>query len=173
MNRILLIVIAVSTIFSFGCSKEEAGGMNSTDEKFMVSAALTDLAETDFATMALSKSETDSVLNFATAMNLDHTANLSTLRDSLARELNYKHLPTTIDTAHMSLKIKISALTGYDFDTAYINGQIRDHQSAIADYNMEIRNGYNKGIKAFAADKLPMLQMHLDRAKAVAKSLHP
>lgn len=161
------------SIAFFSCSKEEAGGMNLSDETFMQSAAFNDLGEIEFGNMAIGKTTTDSVSLFASTMVADHSKSLVALRDSLARQLNYRDLPTGIDTAQQALKAKISAYTGYDFDTAYINGQIRDHQAAIALYKSEINNGFNKNIKSFASDKLPMLEAHLDFAKAVSHSLHP
>lgn len=173
MKSLFLVAFVVTASIFVSCSKEEPGGMNSTDEMFMASAAYTDIAAIDFGNLALSKSNTDSVTIFATMMIADHTSNLYALRDSLAMQLNYKYLPSTLDTAHQSLKSEISPLSGYSFDTAYINGQIRDHQSAINMYQSEINNGFNKAIKSFASQKLPMLEMHLERAMSVSKSLRP
>lgn len=173
IRTVFLFAMAVMAIVFISCSKEEAGGMNLSDETFMQSAAYSDLAEIDFGNMALGKTTTDSVRLFASSMVGDHTKNFAALRDSLARELNYKDLPTGINADQQAVKLQISSYTGYSFDTAYINGQIRDHQTAIALYQSEINNGFNKSIKAFASDKLPMLHAHLDFVKVVSRSLHP
>lgn len=76
-----------------------------------------------------------------------------------------------LDSAHVKLMDSLDMLSGIEFDTVYINSQIRDHQMAIQLFQNETTNGKHEDIKAFAADLIPDLNNHLERAQSIADDL--
>ena len=172
MKRILSYTAMVLTaaIMITSCDDDEEDiSPNQTDTNFMTMAAYANLNEVDFAQLALTKSTHDSVRWFAQKMVADHSAAMSQL-DSIADNFSYT-LPTTIDSIHAAMKTQLMALAGYEFDTAYMNGQIRDHISAISLLQNEINQGRNPSIKNYASEKLPHLEMHKQRADSIRAQL--
>ena len=56
-----------------------------------------------------------------------------------------------------------------DFDKAYINMMVSDHEEDMNAFKKESTGGKDADISSFAARTLPMLQKHLDAAKAAQK----
>ena len=68
---------------------------------------------------------------------------------------------TSIGTQGQAEMAKLKSLHGAAFDSAYIKGQIADHQATIALLQSEIDNGTDPKLKAWAADTLPTVKKHL------------
>jgi len=166
-----VILFFIAGIFATSCSKDDsnASDLNATDTNFMQMAAYANHDEISFAQLALMQSTNDTVKAFAQKMITDHTMGLNGL-DSLASKYNLT-LPTDIDSMHAALKTNLMTLSGVTFDTAYINGQVKDHQTVISLFQKEQSNGSNQNIKAFATRNLPMLQMHLQAADSIKATL--
>lgn len=56
---------------------------------------------------------------------------------------------------------------GAAYDTAYIKAQIVDHQKTAQLLIWEIGSGEDAELQRFAADTLPKVLHHLERAKAI------
>jgi putative membrane protein len=101
-------------------------------------------------------------------MIADHTKADSTIRwledDKLITEKD------TISAEHLAMIDTLSHKTGADFDRAYIEMMVHDHEGAV-DLFTEETNDKNQTIQDFARKTLPTIQMHLDSAKAIAASL--
>jgi putative membrane protein len=174
MKRItLLFSICMILVFVTSCDKNNdnnSNSLNSTDQNFMTMAAFSNNDEIDFAKLALTKSSNDSVKMFAQMMIADHTKATMGL-DSLAGKYSVT-LPTTIDSIHAALKTSLMALSGFSFDSSYVNGQVKDHMNAISLFQNEVNGGNNQDVKNFASGKLPVLQMHLQMANSLVLNLH-
>jgi putative membrane protein len=64
-------------------------------------------------------------------------------------------------------------LNGAEFDRAYAQDMVKDHQQDLRDFQREANQGNDAAIKAFAADTVPMIQQHLDQAKGMLKTVSP
>ena len=165
----LLTISLVITLAS--CSKKDDNNSpNATDQNFMTSAAFSNRDEIDLAQLALTKTTNDSVKMFAQMMIADHTFALIGL-DSLSTKYNVA-LPNTIDSAHAVIKMNLMPLAGYSFDSAYIKGQVTDHANSLLLHQSEAGNGNNQDVKNFANSKIPVIQMHLSMAQAMAAQIH-
>ncbi|MCW3091622.1 MAG: outer membrane protein [Ferruginibacter sp.] len=161
-----------TAIITTSCDKDDDNNNttpSATDRNFMTSVAYANVNEIDFAQLALTKSANDSVKNFAQMMITDHT-NAKTALDSLGSRYAIS-LPAGIDSAHSAMKTQLMALSGYGFDTAYMNGQINDHNATISLFQNEVNSGNNSDIKNYATRNLPNLQMHKQHADSVRASL--
>ena len=142
---------------------------NDFDKTFMTNATYANRSEIDFAQLALTNSQNDSIKAYAQKMVADHTMAQSEL-DSLGNKFSFT-LPTTMDSAHQAMRPQLEALSGYSFDTAYINGQVRDHEATITLFQNEANQGFNPDVRNYASGKLPHLQEHLQSANNVKSSL--
>lgn len=178
-----------------GCSKESQTG-NATDSTSATSAAptqsqssatpahLTDtnivavLRETDSAEislgkLALAKTKNGAIKGFAKMMVDDHSKMLNGDND-LAKKLNLTPVPPANDSGPAHLTSEISSLNSaapQSFDSIYINDAVADHSNALSAIkgfesqasSQDLKNGLNHAI--------PIVQQHLDRAKAVQSEL--
>lgn len=79
--------------------------------------------------------------------------------------------PETPDAAHERVIDKLWSLDGPEFDRTYVQAQVRDHEQAVALFEREARRGRDPAVRRYAQTYLPTLQAHLDRVRAVARSL--
>ena len=61
--------------------------------------------------------------------------------------------------------------SGKDFDLRYVAAQIKDHQKSAQLLIHEIASGQHTGVRQFAADTLPKVMGHLERAKELHAEL--
>jgi len=73
--------------------------------------------------------------------------------------------PSGLDGASQATKDKLSRLNGADFDHAYMQDMVKDHQKDIAEFQKEADHGSDPDVKAFASKTLPTLQDHLRMAQ--------
>lgn len=175
MKRIFFIsVFSVATICMISCKKDDnknndSNTPNATDNNFMTQAAYANRSEVELGQLALTKSSNDSVKLFAQMIINDHTAAIASL-DSLAASYSVT-LPTATDSAHTVIKDSLNTYSGYTFDTAFINGQVREHQRLIAVYQDEISNGNADNIQNYANNHLSTLQSNKQFADSVSANL--
>jgi putative membrane protein len=133
------------------------------DSEFMVFAADAGMTEVEAGKAAESKTTDPKVKAFAADMIKDHTAAGNDLK-SLAATKNIT-LPTAISEEHQKALSDVSAKSGKDFDKAYINQMVDDHQKVVDKFEDASKNAKDAEVKAFAAKTLPTLQAHLEHAK--------
>jgi putative membrane protein len=142
---------------------------NNTDRLFARLAAAGGMAEVAFGELAGSKASAQSVKDFAAMMVEDHTAANEKLA-ALADAANIP-LPEDLDPAHQRMREALEAAEGAAFDATYIAGQIADHQQTVAILVWEMGQGQDAELQRFAAETLPVVTQHLDRAQAIHAEL--
>jgi putative membrane protein len=76
----------------------------------------------------------------------------------------------SVSTAHQQAIANIAALSGTDFDKAYIQLVVTNHQNAVKLYSAAT-NDRIEDIQRFARKTLPVLKMHLDSANTINAGL--
>ena len=142
---------------------------NNTDRLFAQLAAAGGKAEVEFAKMTLQKSTSKSVKGFAEMMTKDHGAANDKLRE-LAEAAKIP-LPKDITPDHTETKKRLDGLDGRDYDIAYIKAQIVDHQKTAQLLAWEIGSGEDAQLQRFAAETMPKVLHHLERAKVIHAEL--
>jgi putative membrane protein len=66
---------------------------------------------------------------------------------------------------------KLSGLSGRDFDRAYAEEMVQDHERAVKLFQKYQQESSNKELGAFAKQTLPVLEEHLQMAQTLEKSL--
>ena len=140
-----------------------------TDQDFVNQATQAGMMEVQLGKLAENHASDDAVKDFAHRMVKDHTAANDTLM-AAAKNVKVAAAPAPDKEAHAAAD-KLPNLKGADFDKAYMQQMVDDHQKAVSVFEAESKNGTDPALKSFAADTLPMLQDHLKMAQSIYDKL--
>jgi putative membrane protein len=135
------------------------------------------------------------VKQFAQMMITDHTK----AGDQLKQIASSHSIPmeAKIDDKHQNLMDKLSKMNGADFDKEYMSAMVDDHQDAVSDLRSRVDenrslsdrvkgdnpesaaavkpeqsdNRVTVSVNEWAANTLPTIEQHLDRAKQIKDSV--
>ncbi|MER9844261.1 DUF4142 domain-containing protein [Mesorhizobium australicum] len=134
-------------------------------QEFVKAAASSDMFEIRSSELALRKSQTSRVKEFARMMIKDHTTSskrlLSAAKKAVEPEMTSKH------AAQLEALSKVS---GESFDNAYVEAQVAAHQGALALMTSYAKNGQAKHLAAHAKKTAPVIRQHLKHAQQLSKS---
>jgi putative membrane protein len=143
--------------------------VNTVDIVFLQQLSLGGRAEVELGKLAGSRGEAGDVDAFGKHMVHDH-GDANAKLTSLARAARVE-LPAELDAEHVAAKGELEKLSGKAFDIRYAEGQIKDHQKAVQLLAHEIAAGQHVGVRQFAADTLPTVMEHLEKAKMLHAQL--
>jgi putative membrane protein len=129
-------------------------------------ASMGNSAEVDAGQLASTKAGNAGVMDFGQMMVTDHTNAQAELK-MIAGDLNV-NAPDSIDAEHMAMKQQLMMMSGMAFDSAYINGQVKDHEATISLFENEANSGNNSRLRDYANNTLPTLRMHKQKADSLA-----
>ena len=132
-------------------------------DNFWSKAAQGGMAEVELAKLALQKSQNADVKKFAQTMVTDHTKANDEMK-ALAAKKNVM-LPADIGS-HKSTLDDLNGKTGADFDKAYVEAMVDDHQEDVDLFEDNTDNS-DPDIKAFTTKTLPTLKSHLEMIKGI------
>ena len=166
-------------------------GVSNSDKNFVSNQLADGTAEVELAKMAREHAASADVKQFAQMMIDDHTK----AGDRLKQIATSNSIPvdTKIDDKHQNLMDKLSKLNGADFDKEYMSAMVDDHQDAVSDLRSRVDenrsatdrltgknpenpaavkpeqsdNRVTMSINEWAANALPTVEQHLDRAKQI------
>jgi putative membrane protein len=131
-------------------------------------------AEIQAAQMAETKATNPSVRKFAQLMIQDHRQ-MQAQGDQVAKAISVTPQPPANDSlaAHVQQEqSQLSSLAkGPDFDRAYINDQVADHQTVLAMLNQFDTQAQAPQLKTLIEKAIPKVQSHLDRAQKLQSTL--
>ncbi len=156
--------MSTGTMPGMSTGAQSAGAMtpsatlNDTDKLFMLRSAQGDMAEISTGQMALKKSKAAQTKQVAQIIIMGHSASLKEgMGLAVLLGLPSPKGPNVVD---MIMAQKLSSLSGKDFDKQYLAGQQVDHENTVALYGMELSQGQDPQVKAFAAKYLPGVEGH-------------
>jgi putative membrane protein len=173
-NLIYTLLCAVAFVSISSCAYKQARNYNdetNADQDgmaFIKNGLEGGLTEIKASSLAITNSSNPRVLSLAKMMIADHTAAGNQLvkikadKDIISKDI--------ISTGHMEMIHALSEKKGPDFDKAYVQMMVNDHEKAVALFAGGTRVNAPE-IQDFAAKTLPTIQMHLDSSKAVLASL--
>jgi len=131
--------------------------------------------EIQLATMAAGKARSPQVKQIARKLVSDHTKNRQQVR-ALAQKLNVSLTPsaggsvTASDSAAMPPDL--ASKTGADFDKAFIQHEIQDHQSNIDKLEKQVLPTIqNDQVKSYLQKTVTDMQTHLSSLKQIEQQL--
>lgn len=134
----------------------------------MTEAAQGGLAEVQLGQLASKRGTSNAVKQYGQRMVKDHTPVNNQLKQ-LAKKKGVT-LPTKLDSTNQQVKQRLSQLSGTDFDRDYSDQMLQDHQKDVSAFQTEAQQGQDPDVKAFAAQKLPTLQAHLQQVSSLVNS---
>lgn len=141
--------------------------LNSNEADFMVEAANGGMTDVKLGELAQKSAHNQRVKDFAGMMVMDHSAAGNQLK-SLASSKNIT-LPDSLSESSQEDLQDLSKTTGNDFDKAYMKMMLDDHQKDVKDFQDELNDVKNSDLHKWVSNTLPVLQKHLDSARAINK----
>ena len=141
---------------------------SSKDDAFVREAAAGNLAEIKMGQLALDKSSSPDVKQFAQRLIDDHTK----ANDQLSTLAQQKQvtLPTEPMAKEQKKATQLQSLSGAAFDKAWTNDMVMDHKKDVAKYAKESTQAKDADVRQYASTTLPVLKTHLQMAEQIKKS---
>ncbi|MGZ8269169.1 MAG: DUF4142 domain-containing protein [Burkholderiales bacterium] len=142
---------------------------NTQDKLFVYLMVVGGMAEVSAGQLAGTRAQNPAVGRFARMMVDDHSKSNDRL-GSLAKQAGIP-LPKDLDPDHKAMAAHLESLSGAQFDLAYMQAQLTDHQKAVQILQWEIGQGQSAELQRFASDTLPAVLHHLETAQAIIGDL--
>lgn len=173
------IVIAMFTVALASCGRKETPAKDSeviadekndanytvpkeTDAAFIVNANIINLKEIQLGQLAQSNYALKEVAELGKMMEKAHTETMKNL-ESLAATKQIAVSKTLTGTETEEYE-KLKNMVGAEFDKAYCDLMVKDHQHAIEEFTQASLHATDKDIKDWATNMLPSLKNHLEHA---------
>ncbi|MES3021913.1 MAG: DUF4142 domain-containing protein [Pseudomonadota bacterium] len=145
------------------------GTMRAADQRLLKEIAQGNIAEIETAKLAQAKSQNEQVKNYAQQMIDDHTRVLTEVQQLAAAK--GVTLPTEMDRKHKKLSDRMNAMTGEQFDRAYMsNAGLNDHKKMHQLLSRTETRAADPDLKALAAKTRPAVEQHLHSAQQMRGS---
>ncbi len=137
------------------------------DAKFAVTAADAGMAEVVLSQLAIKKSVTPIVKDFAVMMIKDHSAaNQKLIAMAKSKGIS---LPTALSDYYRESETKLTNASGDKFDKLYIKNMLEDHKRDVEDFHIASTSVKDPDLKNFVITTLPVLKMHLSAVEDISK----
>jgi putative membrane protein len=135
---------------------------------FIKTATEAGLTEVKAANTAKAKSSNPRVIKFADMMIADHMQANEELKKIADKK--YVNTPMSVNQEHMMKIDSVGKLSGAEFDKAYMQMMVMDHEKVVKLFQ-DSNSNTSATIDNYINKYLPKLKMHLDSAKAISASL--
>ncbi len=139
-------------------------------QDFANAATLGNTLEIETSKLAQTRSRNGDVKAFAAMIIRDHTA--AQAKVAAWATTSKVALPTALDTPNQMLLDNITNADATGFDDKYLDTVIDAHEAAISRFETYARDGADPALKQTAADLLPILQAHFNRAKTIRDAVN-
>jgi putative membrane protein len=133
---------------------------------FVAKAAASDMFEIEAAKIAQKRATHAEVKKFAGEMVAAHTKSTADLKKAIADSGAAVTPPTALPDDLQDKLDDLNKVDAKDFDKNYMDNQVDAHQAALDLLQRYAQDGDVAQIKAFAATTAPVVQKHLDMARA-------
>jgi len=142
-----------------------ATAASDADRDFILAAAQGGMTEVKLGELAAQNGKRSEVKEFGRLMVKDHAAINDNLK-ALAVQKGVT-LPDSLDAKHQAMVDKMAALTGSEFDNAYIAGMIKDHKADAKEFKATSVETKDADIKSFVDKSIPVVERHLKQITAM------
>jgi putative membrane protein len=80
-------------------------------------------------------------------------------------------LPTKLTPEDKQKVDELSQLSGHEFDRAYMNFTLQNHETTLEQYQQHIQLMRYPDLREYFTSTVPMLQTHRDQARSIKNSL--
>jgi putative membrane protein len=144
--------------------------IGAADQAFAMMAASGGLEEVHLGRLAEERAASPEVKEFAHRLVQDHTkANQELLTIAEKKGIS---MPKELDDTHKDVVKLFSHLKDAQFDHEFLSFQVMGHEKETAAFAVQAKEGQDPDLKAFAAQQLPILKEHLQKARELAAQPH-
>lgn len=155
----VILVISAASLSTPAHAQSAQREMMKTQE-FVQKVATANQFEITSSQLALQKTDTPAVRQFAQQMITDHTKADNDFKQAVVESGMDLTVPATLDEAHQKTMMELQKTSGVDFDDQYIKAQMIAHDEAVMLFRTYAENGENKALQKFAEATLPALEQH-------------
>ncbi|OKL41240.1 DUF305 domain-containing protein [Pontibacter flavimaris] len=137
--------------------------------EFMTKAASGGMMEVELGKLAQQQAMNQQVKDFGTMMVNDHSKANDELKALAAKKSLV--LPDSMSQDHMDHVKELRDKKGADFDAAYMDLMVEDHEEDVEMFEEASNNLEDAEAKAFASKTLATLRTHLNRAQEIDSTL--
>lgn len=176
---LLMMTLATTTLFIASCEnnqkhqdtkvvaekQNDAKFDNLKQEKeaqFLVNASEINLKQIELGQLAQQKGNSTHVRELGKIMENAHTKSQNDLK-ALAKSKNVT-IPNKLTNDARDAYKNLNEKTGDDFDEAYTNRMISDHNKAISTFEIASKDSNDNDIRNWALASLPEMRKHYDRS---------
>jgi putative membrane protein len=135
------------------------------DKGFVQEAASAGKMEVELGRYASKHAASPDVKKFGEHMVTDHSKANTELEQVAKRESI--QLPGEPNAKHAETVQRLTSLKGAEFDRAYMQAMVEDHEEDVAKFRDVASSAESKQVQAFAKKTLPTLEQHLKMAKDI------
>ena len=143
-----------------------AAPVTEDDANWAVEAANGGMTEVEMGKLARDKATSQRLKDFGAMMVSDHGKAGDQLKQ-IAASKNIT-LPANLSDKSQKELDDLNKKTGKDFDKAYMDMMLDDHKHDVDKFQKASNDLKDPDLKSFAAQTLPVIQMHLDSIKAIS-----
>jgi len=136
---------------------------------FVSNASQSDMYEIQAGQIAQKRSKNADIKAFGKMMVADHTKTSKEM-GPIAKAAGQTPA-TSLDNRRQGFLDNLNKASDADFDKTYIDQQVAGHEEALSLLQGYAKDGSDAGLKGAAAKTVPMVQMHLDKAKSIQAGL--
>jgi len=138
------------------------------DQSFLRKALEDNAAEVQMGQLAAQKSTSGDVQQFGQKMAQIHQQLTDQIKP-VARQLEVDVPKQPSKKARQEIE-KMQALSGADFDAAFIRAMLKDQQSDLKDFKAEAQSAQNPNLQQLAKMDVPVLSQHLQILEQLAQA---
>lgn len=135
---------------------------------YVSKAGASDMYEIQASQMAATRARRPQVREFAQMLVTDHNRSTQMVTDA-ARSDGLNPRPPMLEPAQRAMLRQLERARDRDFDRLYLSQQIPAHVQGLALHRNYARNGQGAALRRAAADIVPVVQHHLERARELAR----
>jgi putative membrane protein len=153
-----------------GCSSGTAqASKGDPNALFLTDTAHSSNSEIALSQVALERASNPRVREYAQMMVRDHQRGNQDLM-TVAQQKGMD-VPKRPDELHAKMAASMRQMSGEQFDREYMSAMVADHARLVSKFQDKAANAQDPQVRAFAASQLPVVQMHLDHAREINRSL--
>jgi putative membrane protein len=147
-----------------------SNGLSIQDERFLEQAGQGNQAEVQMGQLASQQAQNETVKEFGRWMASAHGL-ASREMATITERMHGMSPPSSLDPESQSMLQKLQGLHGAQFDQAYLQGMVEDHQKDLKAFHQEAQDGQDPLVKTFAQNMAPAIQEHLKEAQDLQHDL--
>ncbi len=164
LARLLAVAFAIAIAPSFAQQK-----FGEADARYLARLATMNIAEAQAARLAASKAGDPRIKHFAREILVEHEQELDELQQIAARK--GAKLPSEADARHRAALKRLEAIAGDEFDRAYVDQTVKDHEQADRLSQTVARRAQDPDLKALAKKTSSRMKQHLLSARRIESSI--